>query len=129
MKILNYHPLPMCYYEPTVGGYCQGIEVQGDIAYLACGGNDMAVVNISNPINPLAPVFSSFLGWAYDLDVSGDYAYIAAGNGGLRIVDISIPLGPSYTSTYRDTSGNARDVHVDGNYAYVADGLFWVGSD
>ena len=94
------------YYEPTPGGYCQGIAVDGDIAFLACGGNGMAVMNISDPTNPTTPVFATFIGWAYGVYVNGDYAYVAAGNGGLRIIDIETPIGPPWTSTYRDTNGN-----------------------
>ncbi len=108
------------YYEPTTG-YARSVYVSGDFAYV--GDNmGLAVINISDPTNPGAPVYEDTTGWARGVYVSGDYAYMADGASGLAVIDISDPTNPG-TPVYENTTGYARGVYVSGDFAYVADGV------
>jgi len=80
----------------------------------------LAVIDISDPTNPGAPVYEDTGGSAHNVYVSGDYAYLAD-NGGLAVIDISDPTNPG-TPVYETTTGWARGVYVSGDYAYVANG-------
>ena len=101
------------YYEDTTG-YAGGVYVSGDYAYVADGFSGLAVINISNPINPGTPVYEDTTGYARDVYVSGDYAYVADYMSGLAVIEISDPTNPG-TPVYEDTNGSARGVYVSGD--------------
>ena len=107
------------YYENTAGSASK-IYVSGDYAYVADGPNGLAVINISTPTNPGAPVYESTTGSAEDIYVSGDYVYLADGVSGLAVIDISDPTNPG-SLYYEDNTEYAYGVFVSGDYAYVAD--------
>jgi len=79
----------------------------------------LAVVDISDPAHPEAPVYCVTLGTAYDVAVSGGYAYVADYTSGLTVVDISDPANPRSGQSL-DVGGTAAGVTVSGTCAYVA---------
>ncbi len=91
--------------------------MSGDFAYVAAGTSGLAVIDISDPTNPGAPVYEATNGNAVGVYVSGDYAYVANGGSGLAVIDISDPTNPG-TPVYEAMTGIARGVYVSGNYAY-----------
>lgn len=97
-----------------------GVHIEGNYAYVAAGESGLAVVDISDPINPGSVYYEDISGWANDVYVEGDYAYIAADTFGLAIIDISNPTNPG-APVYRSTSGIANGVWIAGDHAYVAD--------
>jgi len=97
-----------------------GVYVSGDYAYVADGFSGLAVIDISDPTDPGAPVYEATPEYAYGVYVSGDYAYLAAGNSGLAVIDISDPTNPG-TPIYENTMGYTSGVYVSGTYAYMAD--------
>ena len=107
------------FYE-TTSGDTYDVYVSGDYAYLAVGSFGLAIINISDPTNPGAPIYKNTNGFAYEVYVSGDYAYVADGAFGLAVINISDPTNPG-TLIYEDTDGYAFGVYVSGDYAYVAD--------
>ena len=97
-----------------------GITVVGDYAYVAANEKGLAIIDISDPLNPGDPIYIDTTGEAYAVNVVGNYAYIADGDSGLSIINISDPINPG-DPVYKDTNGKAYQINVVGNYAYIAD--------
>jgi hypothetical protein len=96
----------------------------GQYAYLANNSAGLAIIDISDPQNPIVksrlplPPYST-----YAVAVSNGYAYVANDASGLRVIDVSDPRNPLIRSTvlYTDMGGsNSLDVVLAGSYAYVA---------
>ena len=83
-------------------------------------GSGLAIIDITDPTSPLAPVYMDTSGYAIGVTVIGNYAYVADGTSGLAIIDITDPTSPG-APVYEDTTGSAYGVTVIGNYAYVGD--------
>ena len=99
--------------------YANAVAVVGNYAY-AVGGNELDIIDISNPSNPIQKGHFYTTGYAWGIQVVGNYAYVADVDSGLQIINISNPAAPSLIGTY-DTTSYAYGVQVVGNYAYVAD--------
>ena len=107
------------YYADTSSwGY--GVHVSGDYAYIADALSGLAVIDISDPTNPGAPIYEDTAGAARGVYVSGNYAYVADYNQGLAIINISNTTNPG-APVYANTTGETFDVYVSGNYAYVVE--------
>ena len=103
-------------------GDAEAITVSGNYAYVADGTSGLAIIDISDLVNPGAPVYRATDYKALNITLSGNYAYVTDQLSGLAIIDISDPTNPgspSYTATNAN-SGTALAVAVSGNYAYVA---------
>lgn len=96
------------------------IDVQGSYAYTLDSYSGLSVIDVSDPIAPVALGSFDMENWAEGLAVEGDYAYIANGAIGLRILDIRDPNAPVEVGLH-DTPGYAQDVTVAEGRAYVAD--------
>lgn len=95
------------------------IEIDGAFAYVAAGEGGLAIVDISNPTQPLLKATHETPGYAEGIAVSGNYAYVADGPAGLRVVDVSdrnAPknVGAAFSFDY------AFDVALTGHHAYIA---------
>ena len=101
-------------------GEAKGVAVVGNFAYIADSNSGLAIIDITDPSNPLNPVYMDTNGTARSVTVVGNFAYVADFNEGLAIIDISDPINP-VTPIYKDTNGSAFDVTVEGNFAYLAD--------
>ncbi|UCD85368.1 MAG: hypothetical protein JSU92_04010, partial [Deltaproteobacteria bacterium] len=96
------------------------VYVTGGYAYVADRLSGLAIIDVSDPTNPGAPVYRDTLGNSYGVYVTGGYAYVADWGSGLAVIDVRDPTNPG-PPIYRDTSGISIEVHVTGGYAYVAD--------
>ena len=117
---------------PLPGGdvneYGESIAVVGDYAYCTreYAGGGPAVVDISDPANPVALGMYPDANWAKDVAVAGDLAYVADWRGGynqpggLRILDVSDPSDPTLVNTV-ETHGAVWRVQLYGDRAYVGD--------
>lgn len=125
-------------YDVNIGG--KGIDVVGDIAYIADGYirglviSGLVIVDISDPALPL-PLgrFDQDVtgrdGDAMDVQVVDDVAYVAYSLGGLATVDVSDPTAPyliDYFTLDREIYNSfdtsyTPNVHVVGNVAYFTD--------
>ncbi len=62
------------------------LTLQGDLAFVACGSNGVAVVDVSDPIWPARIGQIPTLGQAQSLVASGDLLYVADGSAGLTVL-------------------------------------------
>jgi ELWxxDGT repeat protein len=105
-------------YETSDAAY--GVQVEGNLAYLASGAAGLYILDISNPDAVTRVGGYDTSGTAYDVQAVGNVAYVADGAAGMEVVDVSNPAAPVRLSGY-DTSGSAKGVRIVGNRAYVAD--------
>ena len=116
------------YVSLSVPGFqALGIAVAGNAAYLAMAGTNtsgtpgrLQVVDISNPLNPVATNSISLPGPGLSVFVIGAKAYVACGNAGLQAVDVTDPANPVVGSLF--TSSAALSAFITNQYAYVAAG-------
>ncbi len=102
-----------------------GIDVVGNICYVAAGNEGLLVIDVSDPANPIWVGQYNTSHFCHSVDVQGNYAYLADWSGGLKVVDITDPTNPSFVDNL-GLPGDSKSVAVDGNVAYVAvyqDGL------
>jgi len=97
----------------------RGISVGVDYVYVACGGNGLRIINISNLSKPTESDFMLFGNYIKNVTVSGNLAYVADGQG-LHIIDISDPSNINEVG-FLTINGLAEDVGIYENYAYVTD--------
>lgn len=97
------------------------LKISGNYAYLAAEFDGFGIVDVSNPMNPIAAgqVYDGGIGAVgLGVAVSGHYAYLANNNDGLRIYDITRPSNP--VNVGHGSSANAvNHLTVSGNYAYM----------
>ena len=113
---------------PTVQGnfgaaFFRAICVQGSFAYLVQESDEVAIMNVSNPANPLV-TNSSNPGQLVSqeskaITVSGAYAYVANGSGGLRVFVVSNTTIANRVGTYAVT-GPVKGVAMNGTTALAA---------
>jgi len=105
------------------GGRSFSIAIEGEYAYFGIlgEGNNLLVLNVSDPENIELETECLDLPWGYpsDLAVYGDILFVAAGVDDLKIMDISNPTDPSELSEY-ETPGFAFGAACSGSYCYVA---------
>ncbi|TSA25587.1 hypothetical protein D4R71_05065 [bacterium] len=86
----------------------------------------IAILDVSEPSNPLFVSDLPIAGLAQDVYALGNYAYLANGEKGLEIIDISDVNSPLPVANC-PTDGFAYSVYARDNYVYLADkeeGLF-----
>lgn len=105
----------------SISGTASGVALAGSYAYVAAYDAGLAIIDVSDPMNPGPPLYRSTNGNAVDVVIDGNYAYIAVQGDGLAIIPISDPRNPGLP-VYEDTDGSAVDVAVRNGYAYVAVG-------
>lgn len=104
-----------------VGGDALGLDISGNLAYVASGMNGIEILNIAYPRIPvridgvLAPPL------VYSVRAVGNYVLTAVGAGGFRIYDTSVagavlPIGQT------NTPGTAYNFDLAGGLVYLADG-------
>ncbi|MBN1782761.1 T9SS type A sorting domain-containing protein [bacterium] len=96
--------------------YC--VTVRGDYAYVACGGEGLYILNISDPANPVETGSAPVDYRASDVVLNSAYAYVADKYYGIRIVDIADPAAPAETGFCPLTSAE-RLTYQDG-YVYAS---------
>ncbi|MBT7788430.1 MAG: choice-of-anchor D domain-containing protein [Calditrichaeota bacterium] len=101
-------------------GEARGVDVFGELAFVADNQSGLRLIDISNPEEPVETAFIDTPGASFGVTISGNYAYIADGPGGLRIVDISDIENPRAVGAFQGQV-NINDVVVAGDYAYLVD--------
>jgi len=110
--------------------YIQDVDVVGNYAYVAAGGDGLRVVDISNPTHPLeVGVYNvSEKDFVAEVQVVGQYAYLymaysEEGMYGFLVIDISDPTHPREVGVYspHPDPGWTGSLDVAGEYAYLAD--------
>ncbi len=118
--------------NPTLAGSiatparARGVQVVGNLAYVADdsgNGGGLQIIDVSNPASP--SISGSFGvstpgGLAGGVEVIGNIAYLTDGNNGLQIVDVSNSANPTLIKSVATPGGAAIGLDVVGNLAYVA---------
>ena len=99
--------------------YTYGLAIQGDYAYVSNGESGLAIIDVSNPTNPVQCPNVATDHWANEVCVDDCYAYVSDVNGGLQIIDIQDPC-----SAFRYTVVPLEDFAID---AALASGHVYVG--
>lgn len=107
---LSFVPIP---------GFANGVDVNGNTAFVAAGGAGLQVVDVTDRSNPVIVGSMALPGNANDVKLLGNLAYVAAGSAGVHIIDVTNPLSPVRLGTL-STGDNALDVAVRGTNLYVA---------
>jgi hypothetical protein len=118
-SVSTFSPTPLS--QISIPGSAQGVDVAGDLVYVAAGAAGLVVVDATDRAAPAVIATVDTPGTARDVTVAGDAAYVADGAGGLRLFDLTNPASPVLAGVL-DTPGDARDVVVRGALAYVDDG-------
>ncbi|MFX1317839.1 MAG: hypothetical protein ACFE9D_06760 [Promethearchaeota archaeon] len=113
------NPISMSIVSDSPWSDAWGLDVQGELAYLADGTFGMYIRNVSNPYAPLGVDSYNTPGTAKDVLVDGGIAYIADGSAGVTILNVSDPTNITYLGSI-DTY-DARELALQGNTLFVAD--------
>jgi hypothetical protein len=105
----------------TTGSQSFGIDLAGDVAFIANGFFQFISVDIAEPgdfsiLDTFNPNSNTF-----DVQVRDDVAYVATFGGGLVTVDVADPAAMAQLST-NVVGGFLSSVTLDGDRAYLADG-------
>jgi hypothetical protein len=90
----------------------RGVDVSGDVLYLAGYRENLNIVDISDPMTPVVIGNIDTGRRATDVEVVGDLLYVVDRFEGLTILDITDPSAPVVLSNL-DTPGWAKHVFVD----------------
>ena len=96
-----------------------GLDIQGQLAYIAAAEEGFYVLNISDKYSAIEYDYIPVPGFAGDVVVDGRYAYVAAGAAGVHVIDVLDPQNIALIGTI-DTLGYARNLVKQGNTVYVA---------
>ncbi len=85
-------------------GNAEGIDIEGNFAYMAYSDFGLAVFDISNPADPsMVGSYTGIIG--HDIHVSGNYAYMVSNNPSkLCVFKINSPTAPTLVGTYDITN-------------------------
>lgn len=97
-----------------------GVRVDGDTAFVSNGLEGLALVDVSDPRNPVLRSRVATGGQARGLAIGEDVAYVAAGSAGLVLVDVADPDQPRVLGRAQDIPGTAIRVDYSDGLAYVA---------
>jgi hypothetical protein len=105
-----------------VYGSASGVDVAGELAYLAGGlGGGLEIFDVSNPLSPALRGALITPGNAQAVAVRAGRAYLAAGVCGLQVLDVTNPAAPRLLGAY-PTGGEALALALSGERAFVATG-------
>lgn len=121
LGIYDYDPVDGFTHISTATGLenAWGVQVIGDIAYVADGTGGLATVDVADPMAPAFIGRVPFGGVAEDLVVADNTAYVAASSAGMVIVDVADPAAPAVLSEV-PTDGSAVGIAYADGRAYVA---------
>ena len=102
-------------------GNAKGVDIVGNLVYLAVEGGGMDIHDITDPANPITVKSAADPGAFKPIRVAvtGSYAYVISDGDGIMPYDISNPANPTIGSAV--APGPATYITIEGNYAYVAE--------
>jgi LVIVD repeat len=104
--VTTFSPTPLSFV--SIQGFANGVDVNGNYAYVAAGSAGLQVVNISNRPNPAIVGSLSLAGNSNDVRLPGNFAYVAGGGhygagAGVLPKVVSEQLGHASTAFALDT--------------------------
>ncbi len=98
------------------------IELAGDLAYLATGGNGLTLLNISSLKDLQLMSVLDTPGNVVDVTVVDGFAYVADSLGGLRIVNVTSATDPEVVAVIETPGGSVYQSVIANRTAYLAAG-------
>lgn len=112
-------PSLLCHYDAIE--VATGIDVSGDVMFVACRSHGVELVDVSDPRRPLH-LSTARTGEAQSVEVQNGYAYVGVwGSSELVVVDARNAREPKITAKCR-LDGYGDGVAVRGKFVYVATG-------
>ncbi len=96
------------------------VAVSGTVAYVADGQGGLAVIDITDPFQPVHVTSVATSGAAVDVVLDGTTAAVCVGSAGVDLFDLTSPLNPTLLNTV-NTSGLAITAGIADGVVYVAD--------
>jgi hypothetical protein len=97
-----------------------GVDVLGNLAYLADGQYGVYIRNVTDPYAEVSAGTFNTPGLALDCLADGSIVYVADGPNGVQVADCSTPSSSTIIDNY-NTPGNASRLALQGNTLFVAD--------
>ncbi|HSG29816.1 MAG TPA: hypothetical protein VLA34_15145, partial [Candidatus Krumholzibacterium sp.] len=113
-------PPPLISVTDTPGWVCDCF-VSGDILYIAEGGRGIAVVDVSDPKEPVITGRVDIGSIAREIHLRGTTLFVASHKAGITAIDVSDPRNPSISARF-PTVDDARGVFADERFVYLASG-------
>jgi hypothetical protein len=115
-------PTPVClYWRPA---FIRGIDLDGNLAYLASSRPDLTVLDVSDPSSPTLLATRDSDDTALDVLCSEGRAFLALQNRGLQVLDIRNPARPSLRGSF-PIPGSPGVLAADGDTVSISAG--WSG--
>jgi hypothetical protein len=92
------------------GGYHQYINVRSGYAYVCNYGSSIAVVNVTNPANPVNVMEVPSGNRTARIIFDGNYGYVAVGDSGVKIYNLVTPSSPVFVTKIQ-TTGRAASLY------------------
>ncbi|MCP4549837.1 MAG: T9SS type A sorting domain-containing protein [bacterium] len=122
LQVIDVHTpeMPLLLGKVMSGGSPQGIEVDGDTAYITNAyPGSLCLIDISNPTSPEMSDEVFFSGWIVDITFADDIGYLSCRYAGLQILNAENPHAMMAMGRVPDVL-YSRHCIVDGDYAYIA---------
>ena len=97
----------------------ENIAVSGDYACVALNDQGIAVVDISDPQNPIEVALAERGGDPKVIQISGDYAYIGYTGEGIKVLNIMNPLIPYFENVIYPVTLYVSDLFIDNDLMYI----------
>ncbi len=95
------------------------LDVDGDLAAIALGGDGLAIVDVSDPSRPYLRSLHEPGGTTLDVELSEQHAFLANSSKGTLVLDLTDPAHPSQRWQY--VSHYAQRIRLAHGRIYVAD--------
>lgn len=94
----------------TLGGSARGVEIAGDIAYVAVGQGGVIVVDVSDVTAPRVLSSLPLDNDAVDIALHGSMLCVANSGSGVEILDVSVPASPRRAGRYHTNADEVASV-------------------
>ncbi len=102
-------------------GWACDVFVDGDLLYIAVGGDGLRVVDIGDRSKPVMLGSVSIGSIAREIHAAGKTVFIASQKNGIAAVDVSDPRKPFIAASHPSVD-DGRGVFEDGRFVYLASG-------
>jgi hypothetical protein len=102
-------------------GFAQDVLKKGNLAYITQGEGGLLIVDMSNPVSPVAISITTedVRGYSTKILMKDSAVYIAAGSFGVTVVNVANPLHPVVTAS-NTSMKPAKNLHILGDYLFTA---------
>ncbi|MCJ8268727.1 MAG: IPT/TIG domain-containing protein, partial [Psychrosphaera sp.] len=98
------------------------VVANGNTLYVAAGENGAAIIDVSDPYQPVVLHRIDDVGAVQDIDFNGNTLYLAQGEAGIHTVDVTAPASPVVLAGLDAASTSQIEVVVATNFAVIGGG-------